>query len=378
MSNPRVPRNDNTDSDEDSTECRTTEIRLPHCSPNKKRLLRFVGTHIYYIAGGLLFLAYLTCCPSGSERTITVVSYAKEKLHTQNDAPLVIPAPVSSNLNSKKDLVLEADTQILANSSKELALTNATQITETSVNTALVTSNLTLPDKANSSNETQLANNATLVTRDSSSLVVANSSKELALTNATQLTETSNNTTIVTGNSTSLDKASSSNEIQLAESSNNTTQTASTLSPRVKDDKSNSSILLSNETTMNAAKKGSSVFSLESVYYKSLVDHSPSHHFLWTGGYFDLESKEPYLLRWLDNPTDAFQPYNNFCQESREFHEIIRRNILASNTRRLHVVADFRDTRQGCWQIVNENLLLPEQWKLPFVCTAVQPSSTFP
>ena len=46
--------------------------------------------------------------------------------------------------------------------------------------------------------------------------------------------------------------------------------------------------------------------------------------YVWTGGYFDLDSDKPYALRWVDHPTpkEGFG-YQQFCPESKNVHSII-------------------------------------------------------
>lgn len=141
--------------------------------------------------------------------------------------------------------------------------------------------------------------------------------------------------------------------------------------------------------------KGSHLLSIESYDERKTIDAYISGYqtemfnkrearFLWTGGYFDLESDHPYDLHWLDNPTAIKETtYYNFCPESVNTREMIdlalsklksrSQGLLALkpyDRRWAHVIVDYRNNRisQSCWQIIERDILSPEEWKLPFVC----------
>ncbi|KAI9559598.1 hypothetical protein GHT06_013603 [Daphnia sinensis] len=106
--------------------------------------------------------------------------------------------------------------------------------------------------------------------------------------------------------------------------------------------------------------------------------------YIWTGGYFDLESHQPYELRWVDHPTPTeASSYRNFCPELGDVHLVIDQalSILKAQTsgasnlnpcdrRWAHVILDFSGHRIGrsCWQILGRDILSADGWKLPFIC----------
>jgi hypothetical protein len=143
--------------------------------------------------------------------------------------------------------------------------------------------------------------------------------------------------------------------------------------------------------------RGSRLLSIESSHEKRIVDaYVKSRQFeifgykedylryIWTGGYFDLDSNQPYTLRWVDHPTPmkAFE-YQQFCPESKNIHKIIDQalsglksitlgltNLNPCNRHWAHVIIDFTGHRinQSCWQILTSDVLSPDDFRLPFVC----------
>ena len=144
-------------------------------------------------------------------------------------------------------------------------------------------------------------------------------------------------------------------------------------------------------------RRGSRLLSIESSHEKRIVDaYVKSRQFeifgykedylryIWTGGYFDLDSNQPYTLRWVDHPTPmkAFE-YQQFCPESKNIHKIIDQalsglksitlgltNLNPCNRHWAHVIIDFTGHRinQSCWQILTSDVLSPDDFRLPFVC----------
>lgn len=142
--------------------------------------------------------------------------------------------------------------------------------------------------------------------------------------------------------------------------------------------------------------KGSRLLSIESNEERRAIDayvqgyrremfKRRKNRFVWTGGYFDLESEQPYELRWIDQPkSNADQEtYLNFCPESNNTKEVIDSAIMNLKLRLkdmtdlnpcdrswAHVITDYRGhrLRQSCWQIIERDIHKPDEWKLPFVC----------
>lgn len=105
---------------------------------------------------------------------------------------------------------------------------------------------------------------------------------------------------------------------------------------------------------------------------------------LWTGGYFDLDSKDPYLLSWikldikLDRPsTSVSEQYPMFCLSSDKLRETIDRALLNLQEKRANQLPSANSNlhsrlyvaiRERCWEIINLELDSTEEPKLPFVC----------
>lgn len=143
--------------------------------------------------------------------------------------------------------------------------------------------------------------------------------------------------------------------------------------------------------------RGSRLISIESSYEKRIVDSYVRSHqldmfgykedylrYVWTGGYFDLDSSQPHALRWVDHPTpmEAFE-YQPFCPESKDIHPIIDQalsqlktqtfgltNLSPCNRRWAHVIIDFTGRRiaGSCWQVYVRDVLSPDGLRLPFIC----------
>lgn len=143
--------------------------------------------------------------------------------------------------------------------------------------------------------------------------------------------------------------------------------------------------------------KGSRLLSIEAVQEERIVDAYVKSHqneifgyaeeysrYIWTGGYFDLESYQPYELRWIDHPASIeISSYRNFCPESRDVQSVIDQalfslkaqtsgvsNLNPCDRRWAHVILDFTGHRIGrsCWQILDRDILSADGWKLPFIC----------
>ena len=146
--------------------------------------------------------------------------------------------------------------------------------------------------------------------------------------------------------------------------------------------------------------KGSRLLSIESHDEKRSIDayvngyqekmfKTRKDRFVWTGGYFDLESEQPYELRWVDQRTSTgYEPvYRSFCQEVNNTRMAIDTtltkiklrvekttktenitNLNPRDRRWMYVISDYNGGRisQSCWHIIEDNIV--GEWKLPFVC----------
>lgn len=123
---------------------------------------------------------------------------------------------------------------------------------------------------------------------------------------------------------------------------------------------------------------------------------------IWTGGYFNLTSKDPTKLRWADDPStllDIAEPsswslfgsssankvkeYENFCGTPEYYQGLIKKALNEDRgaekgcvrERLFLIVKDFREDQsgQGCWEVYDSDYLSRHDYKLFLVCKLPYP-----
>lgn len=128
---------------------------------------------------------------------------------------------------------------------------------------------------------------------------------------------------------------------------------------------------------------------------------------IWTGGYFNLSSKNPTKIRWADDPdtlVDTAEPaasigflfgssgsnnklkdYENFCGTVEYYQGLIKKALNEDGDvengcireRLFLIVKDFREEQsvQGCWAVYDLDYLNRHDYKLFLVCKLPYPVS---